>query len=302
MPSPFTRRKLLESSCVASAAFCTRAAIGPRKLLAAQKPPSPIETGIATICCDGFGDEDFRFAFDAIPKLGLKNVEFNCWYARNLTPSGLNSIKKRSSATGLRPISIQASSFRGGTNHDVAREVSRLLWLMEACDRLGCRIIKCTGSKRDTNGGIESLVDVLKAIVPIAEKKHIKVVLENHHRNLIEFPDDYRFVFDRIDSRMIGMCLDMGHFARSGVDMGPLIDEMHKRILHIDVKDADAVNGKKFVRFGTGIVDCEGVIQQCVDRGYNGYLVLELSLIDRKTMLDDLRQGIAITRPFERSA
>ena len=33
----------------------------------------------------------------------------------------------------------------------------------------------------------------------------------------------------------------MGHFARLGVDMERLIDEMHARIRHIDVKDADAV-------------------------------------------------------------
>lgn len=270
------------------------------QVLRAQDSAGPIETAVATICCDGFGDENFNYAFDAIPQLGVPNVEFNCWYARNLTPSGLDSIRKRCATKGLKPISIQASSFRGGKNHDVAREVSRLFWLMDGCDRLGCKIIKCTGARRGTAGGLDSLVEILNAVAPEAERRKIKLVLENHHRNVLEFPDDYEFIFKRVPSPSVGICFDMGHFARSGVEMEPLIDKMHAKILHIDVKDADAVDGSKFVRFGTGIVDCQGVIERCVSHGYTGYLVLELSLIDRATMLADLRQGLAITRPFER--
>lgn len=261
----------------------------------------PVKSAIATICCDGFGDEDFRFAFDAIPQLGVEHVEFNCWYPRNLTPAGLKSIRDRCDKTKLNPISIQASGFGGGGNHDVSKEVSRLLWLIEACDRLKCNTIKCTGARRGQAGGLDSLVKVLSAVAPEAERRGKRIVLENHHRNVIEFPDDYDFVFSKVDSAAIGMCFDMGHFARSGVEMEPLIDNWYKKIYEIDVKDADAVGGKKFVRFGTGIVDCEGIIERCVDQGYSGYLVLELSLIDRATMLDDLRAGLKITRRFERN-
>ncbi|MCC9601185.1 sugar phosphate isomerase/epimerase [Stieleria sp. JC731] len=271
--------------------------------VSAQQIPSEgyVRTAIATICCDGFGDEDFRYAFESIPKLGVGYVEFNCWYPRNLTPRGLQSIRHRSDQANLTPISIQASSFGGGSNHEVSKEVSRLLWLIEACDRLGCDMIKCTGGRRGQAGGLDSLVQVLKAIAPEAERRGKRIVLENHHRNVIEFPDDYDYIFGKIDSPSIGMCFDMGHFARSGVSMEPLIDRWHKKIYEIDVKDADAVDGKKFVRFGTGIVDCEGIIAQCIERGYQGYLVLELSLIDRATMLDDLHAGLEITRRFERN-
>lgn len=267
-----------------------------------QNSKSAVETAIATICCDGFGDEDFVYAFEAIPKLGIQNIEFNCWYARNLTPSGLDSIRTRCRRTNLEPISIQASSFGGGQSHDVARETSRLLWLISACDRLGCKLLKCTGAPRGQSGGLESLVQVLNAVAPEAERRGVRIVLENHHRNVIEFPDDYEFIFSKVESPAIGICFDMGHFARSGVEMEPLIDAMHHRIYEIDVKDADAVGGSRFVRFGTGIVDCSGVIEHCINRGYSGYLVLELSLIDRATMLDDLRAGLAITRRFEGNA
>lgn len=278
------------------------AAVASSCVARAQESEGSIETAIATICCDGFGDENFKYAFDAIPKLGVKNVEFNCWYARNLAPAGLKSIRDRCDKSNLKPISIQASGFGGGGNHDVSKEVARLLWLIEACHRLKCNLIKCTGARRGQAGGLDSLAKVLSAVSPEAERRGVRIVLENHHRNVLEFPDDYEFLFRKLPSRAIGMCFDMGHFAKSGVEMKPLIDKMHDRIYEIDVKDADAINGKKFVRFGTGIVDCEGVIRECVERGYTGYLTLELSLIDRETMLDDLRAGLAITRPFERPA
>lgn len=275
-------------------------ALAAKRLSRAEESSGQIQTAIATICCDGFGDEDFKYAFESIPQLGIKNVEFNCWFARNLTPSGLKSIRERCDIAKLSPISIQASGFGGGSNHDRAKEVARLLWLLQACARIGCHLIKCTGARRGQAGGLDSLVAVLSAVAPEAERRGVRIALENHHGNVIEFPEDYNFLFRKIPSKAIGMCFDMGHFARSGVAMTPLIEEMHDRIYEIDVKDADAIGGNKFVRFGTGIVDCEGVIGECVQRGYSGYLTLELSLIDRDTMLEDLRAGLAITRPFER--
>ena len=102
-------------------------------------------------------------------------------------------------------------------------------------------------------------------------------------------PDDFVRPSSFVDDT-VGILLP-----KMGVDMPPLIDRMHDKIWEIYVKDADAVEGKNFVRFGTGIVDCSGIIQHCVDCGYTGYLTLELSLIDRATMLDDLRQGLEIT-------
>ena len=46
------------------------------------KDPKKVELAIATITMDGFGDHNFDKAFDILPKLPFKNVEFNCWYSR----------------------------------------------------------------------------------------------------------------------------------------------------------------------------------------------------------------------------
>ena len=241
MESQVNRRSFLAATAGVAAASC---AFG-----RPSQERGPVKSAIATICCDGFGDEDFQFAFDAIPRLGVGHVEFNCWYPRNLTPAGLKSIRDRCDKAKLNPISIQASGFGGGGNHDISKEVSRLLWLIEACDRLKCDTIKCTGARRGQAGGLDSLVKVLSAVAPEAERRGKRIVLENHHRNVIEFPDDYDFVFSKVDSAAIGMCFDMGHFARSGVKMEPLIDEWHKKIYEIDVKGRRRCGRKEVCSF-----------------------------------------------------
>jgi len=54
-----------------------------------------IQLAIATICMDGFGDENFEPSFRMAPKIGVKNIEFNCWYPRTLTLEGIRSIGSR---------------------------------------------------------------------------------------------------------------------------------------------------------------------------------------------------------------
>ena len=66
-----------------------------------------VAIAVATICLDGFGDENFQSAFSIIPQTAIKNVEFNVWYARTITPQGIEAIRTRCYQNGLRPISLQ---------------------------------------------------------------------------------------------------------------------------------------------------------------------------------------------------
>jgi sugar phosphate isomerase/epimerase len=259
-----------------------------------------IEAAIATITCDGFGDEDFKHAFATIPRIGVKNVEFNCWYARNLTPAGLESIKARCRRAGLVPISIQGNAFVAGEGHDLAREVHRLLWLIESCRRLGCRIIKCTGAGRGTRGGLEGLRKLLAEVAPAAEEAGVLLCLENHHKNNLELPEDYDRIFDGVLSPAVGMCLDPAHFNASGVDLHALVERFAARIYHVDLKDNAGPGAHNAVPFGTGAVKLEDMVAQLVETGYRGYLVVELAKADRSVRVEDLIAGYKLARTFER--
>ena len=90
--SEFNGRKFLKNASlgITGLAALPAASFGKDNKQAAKA--QTVALAIATITCDGFGDENFEKAFAIIPQLPFKNVEFNCWYARNLTPSGIRSI------------------------------------------------------------------------------------------------------------------------------------------------------------------------------------------------------------------
>ncbi|WP_434081299.1 hypothetical protein [Sanguibacter sp. Z1732] len=78
---------------------------------------STATVSIATICFDGFGDEDFHRTFTHAKQVGVRQIEFNAWYARNLTPAGLDSIVSRCREHDLTPASLQISPFAPGRMH-----------------------------------------------------------------------------------------------------------------------------------------------------------------------------------------
>ncbi|WP_154794493.1 sugar phosphate isomerase/epimerase family protein [Occultella kanbiaonis] len=249
---------------------------------------------VATICFDGFGDENFEPTFAHVPALGIREIEFNAWYPRNLTPAGLDSMRQRCEQSGLRPATLQVSPFAPGPDSaDLTREASRWLWLLDAAERLGVGVIKATGSARGTRGGLGAVIDLLRVIAPIAAGRGLTIAVENHANNVLEHPEDYDELFSAIDSPAVGMCLDTGHFAASGHDPVAIATQYAGRLAHLDLKDcAGPRHGEpEFVRFGHGIVDFDATLSTAVSNGYTGYLVIELPLIDRSTMAADLRAG-----------
>jgi sugar phosphate isomerase/epimerase len=113
--------------------------------------------------------------------------------------------------------------------------------------------------------------------MPVAEEMDILICLENHKDNTIESIEDYRRIFDAVDSRNLGICIDTGHFDASGVDMDELIDEFSARVNHIHLKENRGKGTKQFTRFTEGTTDNHHIIRRMVSLGYSGYLTIELS-------------------------
>ncbi len=256
-----------------------------------------VELAIATICLDGFGDENFAPAFRMIPQIGLKNVEFNVWYPRNMTLAGLASIQDRCYEHGLRPICLQGSSFSA----PVVRDVAHKLWLMEQAKKLGCRRVKFTGAGRGKAGGLEAVIEILKELAPAAEDMDVLVLVENHANNNIETIEDYDRIFQAVPSSHVGMCLDMGHFDGAGVNNFDVIERFHERILHIDLKDTIAFGTYKTVNYGAGETDVAGIVERMLLHDYSGYLVIEQAPPLRPdTLLQDMIRARELFAVYEK--
>lgn len=259
-----------------------------------------VQLAIATICCDGFDDKNFEPSFEMIPKLPFKNVEFNCWYARNITPRGVAGIKERCAQNGLTPVCVQGTSF--GAEGNVIKDVAHKIWNMEMAKMLGCTRVKFTGAGRGRSGGLQAVVDVLKEIAPVAEDWGMLILVENHLNNNLETLDDYDHIFNEVDSPNVGMCMDNGHFVGSEIDLFEVIDRFHSKILHVDLKDTKRKGVHEIVPYGEGVTDNKGVVEKLLDLGYTGYLLVEMARRggDDAAVLTHLQDAYRLFSAYER--
>lgn len=236
-----------------------------------------VELAIATICVDGFTNQHHEPAMEWIPKLGFQNVELNLWYADQITPTYVGKLHERCIEAGLTPISVQGTAFGvDGGRSGLMKDVSHKLLMMQYAKRLGCRIVKFTGAKRGTRGGLKAIIDLCRHVVPVAERMGILVTLENHTGNNLETIEDYETIFGEIDSPNLGLCLDTGHFEGSGIQLQNVLDRIGHKTLHVDLKDCrDFGQGHDTVPFGEGVTNFDEFLGTLIGTGYRGYLVVE---------------------------
>lgn len=259
-----------------------------------------VDLAVATICTDGFGNHHHEPAFRLLPQTGLRNVEFNVWFSDTITPNYMADLKRRCARTGLRPVSLQGSSFGGEGGRGVLKDVGHKLALMYGARELGCRIVKCTGAQRGTQGGLKAVIAACRELAPAAEEMGMLLVLENHANNVLENLADYEEIFAAIDSPNVGMCLDTGHFEGVGIDLHEAVEKFHPRILHVDLKDCRKRGaGHDTVVFGEGVTDFDGFLRHLLGKKYRGYLVIEMAWREpREPVVENLRKAYEMFRPY----
>ena len=263
-----------------------------------------IRLSCATLSFDGFGNNDFVKTFEVAPQVGYKHIEFNCWYPGTILPSKMADLKRRCEKAGLLPSSIHVSSFGGDGYVGQTKDLCHKMRAIDAATELGCGMVSASGAGKGTQGGVEEIIDVLKDLAPYAEKKGVKIGLENHVANNLEDLHDYQRILDAIDSPSVGICMDTGHFDAAGVSLDELVDRFSERINHIHVKDNDGFGVKQFVRFAEGTTENNRIVQRMIDKGYSGYIVVEvspeISKIDgRPFTIDDLVKPYDMFKIYE---
>ena len=264
-----------------------------------------IRVSCATLSFDGFGNEDFRKTFLHAREGGYRHLEFNCWYPETLMPSKMHDLKVRCAQAGLEPGSLNIAGFGGEGSEGITKDLCHKMRAVDAALELGCRVVSATGAQRGLQGGLDSIVTVLKELAPIAEEKNVLISLENHVGNNLENLDDYARIFDAVPSRHIGITMDTGHFEAAAVRLDDLVDKFSGRINHIHLKENRGFGAKKFVRFGEGTTENARIVERLIARGYSGYLVVELSpeigeSDSRPFSIDDVRKPYTLFHHYER--
>jgi len=123
--------------------------------------------------------------------------------------------------------------------------------------------------------GISMMVGVPLASLMDAAEQQVKetgiaMAIHNHGPNDERFPspEDAYKVIEKRDRRM-GLCIDVGHTRRLGLDPAAEIARFADRLLDVHIKDVSAATAAgTTVEIGSGVIDTPAVLRTLVKIGY----------------------------------
>ena len=123
----------------------------------------------------------------------------------------------------------------------------------------------------------------------------IKLAIHNHGPDGMPFPsamDAYERIKDK--DRRLGICIDVAHIARSGIDPVEEIYAVKERLFDVHLRDNTANNKEGTAcRPGKGTLDLPAIIRALKDVGYNGVYTIEYGIEE-----DNPLTGTALTAGY----
>ena len=278
---PPTRRQFLQlggAAALACAAATTSSAEEPQA--AAEKPVTKsvgktLNLGVASYTFRAF-DLDKTIALTK--RAGLKNI---CLKSVHLP---LTSTPQELAATAAKVADAGLTLYGGGVI-DMSNE-AQIDQAFDYGKAAGLRVLVISPDPA-----------LLPAIEQHVKKYDICVAIHNHG------PGDRRFptpesAYEKIESldRRVGLCIDIGHTVRSGVDLVAAVNKYHDRLLDMHVKDITEATAKgKCIQLGRGVIDIPGLLRALVNAGYQGNASYEYEA-DEKDPLPGLCECVGYTK------
>jgi len=136
-------------------------------------------------------------------------------------------------------------------------------------------VVFCHNRSRDgvTSAGRVALAEQLAVHGARAREAGITLSLHHHFNHPVMTPSDVREFWGAIESGTVGLTVDTGHLAKSGVDDIPaFIEEFAPIIDNIHLKDfADDA----WRLLGEGSVDLDAILSMLSKVGYDGWLCVD---------------------------
>jgi len=127
------------------------------------------------------------------------------------------------------------------------------------------------------------LIDNLHRAGELAQRRGFDAVLHFHAGSYIETADEIRAVMDRLDTSLVGMCLDTGHARFGGADPVALLRDYGTAVRHVHVKDCNLEVLDEVRRSGGGLIEAwkRGVFCE-LGRGSSGLDAFMAALRERR--------------------
>ena len=273
------RRDFLKST-----AFAAAAAAAPRYAMAETAgpgkgsdiaAPAGLRLGMASYSFRAFNlDETIAMT----KRLGLKRLSVKSMHLPlESTPEGIRAASARIRAAGLEP-------YAGGVIYmSKESEVDQAFDYAKAA-------------------GMEMIVGVPNPeLLPLVERKvkqyDLKLAIHNHGPTDKVYPSP-QSAFERIRGldRRIGLCIDVGHTQRCGIDPADAAERCFDRLLDVHIKDVTAPTAEgETLEAGRGVVDLPKFLAALRRLKYAGTVSLEYEK-DEKDPLPGAAESIGYFR------
>src|SRR5882762_2216564 len=247
--------------------FCAGlAAAGPRIALADEAKPGEFRIGIAS---SSFREFQRKLTISMIKQLGVRYVSVKEFHL----PYTLSAADAAKAAGEFKKAGLTIVS---GGNISLQDEDPAIL-------RRYFEYAKACGMPMMVTAPTHS---TLPTVEKLAKEFDIRVALHNHGPEDKHFPTPQSVLeaVKNMDPRM-GLCMDVGHTARTGVDVVEWIAKAGPRLLSMHAKDlADFTSRGSQVAVGDGKMPIPAIFKQLHRMNYRGGVMLEYEIHENDPM------------------
>jgi inosose dehydratase len=129
----------------------------------------------------------------------------------------------------------------------------------------------------------------------VKEKYGLRTVFHHHCAGYVETPEEIDQLLSLTNPQLVGLCLDMGHYAFGGGNPVEALEKYPDRIWHVHFKDFnpqaakesaaangdyfDAIRRGVFCELGKGAVDFPSVVEELKKMNYRDWIVVEQDVL-----------------------
>merc|ERR1712232_1226892 len=156
----------------------------------------------------------------------------------------------------------------------------------------------------------DQLMEAIKHVAEITRSYGIPSMLHPHAGCWIEYEDEIERALAELPADLVGLCMDVGHFAYAGMDPVAMYKKHASRVPYLHFKDIDGAvltklqaeklgfwDGIKegvFCPLGNGVVDFPALLRAMKAQGYSGWVTVEQ---DADNSIAD--KQLRLMKPFE---
>ncbi len=256
------RQWLLRSSGGLALFFASRPAEAQEYRIAG----SDIKLGVASYSFRKFSREQ---AIQMTKELGTPYLNVKDFHLKlDSTPAEIAAARKEFADAGIITVGCGNVSFEKDDDADIRHK-------FQYAKLAGFPLIVCAPTHT-----------TLPKLEKYVREFNIKIAVHNHGPEDKNFPTPQSVlaVVKNLDPRC-GLCIDVGHTARTGVDLVQTVAEAGPRLLDMHIKDlSDPMVKSSQVPVGEGKLPIRGIFKQLVKMKYNGCVNLEYEIEETDPM------------------